>query len=169
MTTSSSPSPPRTAPRVALRIRLNNGFSNGELSGAWWPQSRDAEVEITDLADHFPGLIGRISRLLYSRPDWDRPRGRASLHRVQTAAGSVKVGSFSSDDTHLMVVVMASGERFRLVVVPSDLSPTAAGRVMERAADERCRRSPAELLGISSPDQSEIGADIWDGDAGGSL
>ena len=28
------------------------------------------DVEAADLVDHFRGLVGRVSRLLFSRPDW---------------------------------------------------------------------------------------------------
>ena len=78
----------------------------------------------------------------------------------------VKVGSFPSDDTHVMVVKMSSGQRIRLLVVPSDTEPDLASRVMQQAADDRNTESPSTLLGLSGPDQSHIGDAVWNDDAG---
>ena len=161
-----SPSSQTPSERVALRLRLDTSFQSGPLDGAWWPQSRDLQVEAADLVDHFPGLIGQIERLLFSRPDWDAVGGAPSMRRIHAARGTVKVGSFPSDDTHVMVVKMSSGQRIRLLVVPSDTEPGLASRVMHQAADDRNTESPSTLLGLSGPDQSHIGDAVWDDDAG---
>lgn len=153
-----------TAVRVGLRIRLDNSFSSGPLDGAWWPQSRDLQEEAADLIDHFPHRVGRISRLLYSRPDWDSGGGASSVHKIRAARGFVKVGSFPSDDTHLVVLSMASGYRLRLLVVPHDTGAERAEEIMEQAADDRNTQRPAQLLGLDGPDQSHIGQQIWDND-----
>jgi hypothetical protein len=152
--------------RVALRLRLDTSLHSGPVDGAWWPQSRDLQVEAADLVDHFPDLIGRIARLLFSRPDWDAVSGAPSMRRIQAARGMVKVGSFPSDDTHVMIVKMSSGQRLRLLVIPSDTEPGRAARVMQRAADDRNTESPSTLLGLSGPDQSHIGDAGWDDHAG---
>lgn len=135
--------------RVPLRLRLDNSFQSGPLDGAWWPQSRDLQREAADLVDHFPGLPGRIERLLFSRPDWDAVRGAAGAHRIEAARGTVKVGSFPSDDTHVLIVRMSSGQRLRLLVVPADTEPDLAAQVMQQAADDRNTESPTALLGLS--------------------
>jgi hypothetical protein len=165
-TPTGSTSSPTTTGRVPLRIRLDNSFQAGPLDGAWWPQSRDLQEEAADLVDHFPHLLGRIDRLLVSRPDWDAVRGTPSARRIQAARGAVKVGSFPSDDTHLMIVKLSSGQRLRLLVVPSDTEPGLASSVMERAADDRNTRSPSALLGLSGPDQGDIAHTAWDDDGG---
>lgn len=152
--------------RDALRLRLDTSFQSGPLDGAWWPQSRDLQVEAADLVDHFPHLVGRIERLLFSRPDWDAVSGAPSMRRIHAARGMVKVGSFPSDDTHVMVVKLSSGQRIRLLVVPSDTEPGLASRVMQHAADDRNLESPSTLLGLSGPDQSHIGDAVWNDDAG---
>jgi hypothetical protein len=163
--TSESSSGPSTATgRVPLRIRLDNGFQSGHVDGAWWPQSRDLQVEAADLVDHFPHLIGSIERLLFSRPDWDAVAGAPSARRIQAHRGPVKVGSFPSDDTHLMIVKMTSGARLRLLVIPSDTAPAEATRVMDLAADERNQASARELLRLTGADQSGIGFDVWNDD-----
>ena len=57
--------------RVPLRLELRPLGVPGHVDGGWWPQSRDLQVEAADLVDHFPVEVGRINRLLFSRPDWD--------------------------------------------------------------------------------------------------
>lgn len=169
MTTSPtmSDSSPTLAERAPLRLRLDNSFQSGQLDGAWWPQSRDLQREAADLVDHFPALIGRIARLLFSRPDWDTVPGDPSIRRVQATRGTVKMGSFPSDDTHVVVLKMSSGERLRLLVVPADTEPNLASLAMQQAADDRNTQGASTLLGLPGPDQSEIGHAAWNDDAAG--
>lgn len=139
MTTSpTSAAPPTTAPtgdRPPLRLELHAG-AKGSTDGTWWPRSRDLPTEAADLLDHFPESAGRINRLLFSRPDWDNATEDGhSLHRVIARRGPVKIGSFPSDDTHLMILSMASGQRLRLDVVPSDVDEAEGDRRMRAAAE----------------------------------
>ena len=134
MTTSTAhPSPFRASARVPLRIQLDNGYRSGPLDGGWWPQSRDLATECRDLVDHFPHLVGRPSRLLFSRPDWE-DGGEPPVRRLPVASGVVKVGSFPGDDTHEMVLVMSSRERLRLLVVPHDVPAETAHRLLLEAS-----------------------------------
>lgn len=157
-----------TAVSTDIRIRLDNSFSSGPLDGAWWPRSRNLQDEAAALIDHFPHRVGRISRLLFSRPDWDLVAGEPSVRKIRAARGMVKVGSFPSDDTHLVVLSMATGDRLRLLVVPHDTDPEVAERILAQAADDRNTYRPAQLLGLDGPDQSQIGQQIWDNDGGAS-
>jgi hypothetical protein len=120
-----------------LRLQLRGAAVAGHVDGAWWPQSRDLQTEAADLVDHIPHVAGRINRLLFSRPDWDDGvvEGRG-LRRIHAARGPVKVGSFPSDDTHQMVLMMASGARLRLLVVPWDTSDDEAQRVLRTSSAE---------------------------------
>ncbi len=160
-----SPAAPIASPplnqRVPLRISLDHSFQSGPLDGAWWPQSRDLEREAADLVDHFPHLVGRIERLLFSRPDWDSLKGAPSVRRIQAARGAVKVGSFPDDDTHVMIVKMSSGHRLRLLVIPCDTDPGLAATLMQQAADDRNTQTPMGLLGLSGPDQTQIPPVAW--------
>lgn len=136
MTTSANT--PTSVPGVGepLRIRLRDA-SPPRLDGVWWPRSRDLQAEAADLIDNFPvGEHGRVYRLLYSRPDWDDSvvAGRG-VRTVQARRGPVKVGSFPSDDTHLMIVTMATGRRLRLLVVPSSTDPGEADRRLLAVAE----------------------------------
>jgi hypothetical protein len=134
MTTSSSNSPTTPAERVPLRLGLS-ARSSSSLGGAWWPQSRDLQLEAADLVDHFPEAAGHISRLLFSRPDWDHPTvsGRG-VRRINAGRGAVKVGSFPRDDTHLMILSMSSGKRLNLRVIPSDTDAVEAERQLRSAS-----------------------------------
>ena len=118
-----------------LRLQLDSDATTF-VQGAWWPWSRSLQAEAAALVDHFPSEVGHISRLLYSRPDWDDggAQGRG-VHRIHSRRGPVKVGSFPSDDTHLMVLTMSTGRRLRLIVVPSDIDQAEGDRRMTLFAD----------------------------------
>ena len=162
MATSDSESrTPPIAQRVDIRLRLDNGYQSGPVDGAWWPQSRDLLAEAVDLVENFPHALNRIRKLLFSRPDWDAAGHPAGTQHVHTRRGSVEIGSFPSDDTHLMVITMRSGQRHRLLVIPSETPPEVAARIMDEAADERNTRGPSALLELVGPDQSHIGLDSW--------
>ena len=129
--------------------------ATGHIGGVWWPQSRDLQLEASDLVDHFPDQVGHIDRLLFSRPDWDNPvvNGRG-VRRIRARRGPVKVGSFPSEDTHLMILLLSSGRRVSLRVIPSATDPANAHRHfralgasdVRRSAGSR-PRSPAEHQG----------------------
>lgn len=134
MTASPSASTPSSSGTVRrpLRLRLRGAPVPGHVDGAWWPQTRCLADEAADLVDNFPVASGRVSRLLFSRPDWDDGvvDGRG-VRRVLAQRGPVKVGSFPGDDTHQMVLTMSTGERLRLLVVPCDATGDEAERAME--------------------------------------
>lgn len=110
--------------------------------------------------DHLPLADVRVSRALFSRPDWD---GRP--HKVAVAGRSVKTGSFPEDDTHLMVVWLSSGVQLRLLVVPPD--HPAGEQAMAIAADPENRWSTAQILGAGVFDEEETGPDDHWTDHGG--
>lgn len=139
-----------TTDRAPLRISLKPSSSTRRLDGAWWPQSRDLQVECADLIDNFPSTAGRPARLLFSRPDWDAEPDRPSTRRIQAQRGLVKVGSFPEDDTHLMTVILSSRERLELLVIPSGTDAATARTLMEEATDERNILSAAELLATAT-------------------
>jgi hypothetical protein len=125
-----------TTARVPLRIRLRTSPSADRVDGAWWPQSRNLQDEAADLIDHLPVTTGYVNRLLFSRPDWDDGIVAGSgARRIQAKRGPVKVGSFPSDDTRMMILTMAGGQRLRLRVIPSDADPEEADRLLRGIAD----------------------------------
>ncbi len=140
---------------------------HGPVDGAWWPRSRDLVTEVADLVDHFPVEVGRLDRLLFSRPDWDDPEGVATPRRVRAARGMVKTGSFPSDDTHLVVAKLSSGRRVRLVVVPPGTSESEARAVMTAAGGPDNHRTARELLGLDTDRPDDLGHHAWDDDSAG--
>jgi hypothetical protein len=143
MTTSTSSAPP-----TPLRLELS-AAPGLPLAGAWWPRSRDLERELADLVDHFPEAAGRVSRAIFSRPDWD-----TSPRRVEVGRGHMKTGSFPRDDTHVLLVKLSTGRQLTLLVVPSDTAEDVARDLMARAADPTNTLTAVQLLaGEHEPDQ----------------
>ena len=150
--TTSPSTPTPTSPPGTLRLRLADSASRDASDGAWWPRTRDLQTEVADLVDHFPESVGRVSRLLFSRPDWDGPPTVG--HRVRsivTARGRVQVTSFPSDDPQLLLVTIAFGRRLRLVVIPSESTPVDGERILAGAGQ----------LEVPTGDGTEW--DRWDG------
>lgn len=142
------------AKQTSLRLRLRDGGS-GDIDGAWWPWSRSLQSEAADLVDNFPSAAGRISRLLFSRPDWDDSTvaGRG-VRMIHAARGPVKVGSFPTDDTRLMIITLLSGRRLRLRVIPSATDPGEATRLLRSS------------VAASTDDDSSTSASRWRWDNG---
>lgn len=154
MTTSTSSS---TTP--TLRLRLSPTPGKGPLDGGWWPRSKDLEVELADLVDHFPSEAGRVARALFSRPDWvTQPR------RIKVARGFLKAGSFPSDDTHLMLLRLSAGEELRLLVVPPEAARDVGRDLLTHAASPSNRRSGSELLARAREGAFVDGSDRWSDD-----
>ncbi|WP_243057806.1 DUF5994 family protein [Nocardioides sp. SR21] len=118
-----------------MRLRLADDPPLGAPDGAWWPRSRDLQDEAADLVDHFPDSAGHIYRLLFSRPDWDHSTNAdgGGVRKIAAARGPVKVGSFPSDDTHLMILTMSSGRHLRLAVIPSSATHADGERLLSAA------------------------------------
>lgn len=143
-----------------LRLELSGAPGQVVLDGGWWPQSRDIDVELADLVDHFPVVTGQVTRALYSRPDWDR-----QPHSVRVARGRLKTGSFPRDNTHLIVLSMSTGNQVRLLVVPPD-HPTGE-RAMTIAADPSNPWSARQVLAVCALDELQGSQEHWT-DNGGS-
>ena len=164
----STPPPPGPAPTPAvdrgpLRLRLVTPPGPGHLDGGWWPRGRDLATEVADLVDHFPAHLGRITRVLYSPPDWD-----GVVPQVRVAGRQVKTGSFPHDDTHQVDVRTTDRTTLRLLVVPPGFND-ADGEEALLAASTRGNAHPAgDLLRavIEAPDVDP--RDRWreDGSAG---
>ena len=156
MSTSIGTSPTPTAARKPLRLLLSDTTTPGVADGAWWPQSRDLQTEAADLVDHFPVEAGRISRLVFSRPDWDNSAADGhGVRKIHAARGPVKVGSFPHDDTKLMIAIMANGKQLKLLVIPSNTGSAEGERRLRLAAEP----SPSDH---SDPDWAR-----WDNESPG--
>ena len=137
----SSPTPSPSLTRVPLRLRLADAPGPRKLDGGWWPQSRDLATELADLVDHVPAPL-RVSRAVFSPPDWDdHPR------RVPVDGRYVKVGSFPHDDTHLLLLTLSDATVLRLLVVPPTQDETQAEEALRQSSDaDAPSRTASEVL-----------------------
>lgn len=145
MTASPGATPSPTATEPLLRLQVSDPPHPGPVAGAWWPRSRDLAAEATTLVDGFPASIGRVSRILYSTPDWDAP-----ARRIPTRHGTVKAGTFPRDDTHVVVLRLSDHRALTLLVVPAGTPPAAASAAMDSAADALDGQDAHSLLGLSA-------------------
>ncbi|MFC4785270.1 DUF5994 family protein [Nocardioides sp. MAHUQ-72] len=141
-----------------LRLELADELGHGPLDGAWWPRSDDLQREVADLVDHFPA--GRVDHLVYSRPDW-----ADVARRVTTRRGSIKIGSFPRDDTHVVLVNLATRRVVRLLVIPAATETASANLMMHRAAEAGNQADAAELL-RSVADEHTAVDEVWSDDGG---
>jgi hypothetical protein len=158
MTTSNIPTHPE---RTTLRLRMGEQPRHGALDGGWWPQSRDLGLELADLIDHFP--LGRISRVLYSRPDWD-----TVARRIPVQGRHVKTGSFPRDDTHVVDLKMSDGRQLRLLVVPSRMSAEEGEEALLAASTPGNTHSAPSILAAVADSEAGDSFDHWH-DEGGSF
>lgn len=161
--TTSEKSPASTTPREPLRLSFSATDSAGgdNFDGAWWPQSRDLDVELADLIDNFPAEHGFVVRAGFSPPDWD-----TTPRRVPVARGYVKVGSFPHDDTHLVDLRMLNRTALRLLVVPSSMSADQGAEAMLAASTPGNDHDARGVLDLAGEDPDVDPGDQWQRDGG---
>ena len=142
--------------RRPLRLKLGHAPGQDRLDGAWWPYSRDLQAEMSHLVQQFPPTSGRISRAVYSLPDWDTaPRELVDGQRV------IQVGASPGDDSHLLVVQLGDGRRLTLLVVPPDFTPGQGEEALLAGSTAGNRHTARELL-LEVTDQHDADpADHW--------
>ena len=131
-----------------LRLRLCSEIGRGSLDGAWWPYGRDLAIEVLDLVQHFPPMLGRLSRIVYSAPDWRLNRRR----RIQVDEEFVSIGSSPRDDAHMVMLRTMSPRVSRvlhLLVVPPEWDERAARHAMRAAVSPGSTASGAAILDAS--------------------
>lgn len=151
----------RPLDRRPLRLRMGRAMGVDRLDGGWWPQSRNLTVELADLVDHFPADCGRVVRALFSPPDWD-PGPR----RVPVAGGSIKVGSFPHDDTHLIELKTSDRTVLHVLVVPPTFTDDQGAEALLAAATPGNAHAAGDLLSVVSEHPDVDPADHWADDGG---
>lgn len=149
---------PSTIPadRGELRLRLVGQAGRHRLDGGWWPYSRDLATELRQLVDGFPTDRGRIARAVFSRPDWE-----TSPRKVDLQSRFMKVGSFPADDTHVLIVQTASGERLTLLVIPPSFTDPQGAEALLAAATPGNAHSGTEVLAEVTNNHDADPDDRW--------
>lgn len=96
-------------------------------SGAWWPRSRDAAVELKALlpvvGDHLGGPVTRVS-LNIDGWDADQPR------RLRVGDGLVRLGWFHTLDPATVTLARGSDARVTLHVLTPEVDSAAARKLL---------------------------------------
>ena len=162
MSTSNGPIPHSDADstsRAPLRLHMGEHPGRDRLDGGWWPRSRHLDVELADLVDHFPAQLGRITRALFSPPDWG-PAPR----RIPVARGYVKVGSFPRDDTHLIQLTTSDRTVLVVLVVPPEFTEGQGAEALLAAATPGNAHSAAAILEEVTDHPPVDPEDFWNDD-----
>ncbi|MFD9484333.1 DUF5994 family protein [Streptomyces sp. NPDC059991] len=149
----------RTAPRdlaVEFPARLSltpKTTLAGQLDGAWWPYSRDLEIELPPLAAALDEPWGRITRVTVNPTLWP-----AIPRMVPVAGHTVHVGWFTEQHPDKLILLSYTAGRWDLLVIPPETEPAAAARLMAAAT------IPGSVLtaGVLMADEAAIGRDIRD-------
>lgn len=141
MSTSTDAAVPATGSGQPIRLHLRELSGSAHLDGGWWPRTRYLALELRELVAALPPARGRVTKVLYSPPDW-------IVHsaRVPVGGGHVIVTSFPRDDTHVVLLTMSTRTVLRLLVVPPSLTAAEGVRALEAAADSGNNQAAQILL-----------------------
>ena len=134
--------PPEPAARILLKPP---GEHPGMVNGAWWPRSRDLVRELPLLVAAVDGTWGEIYHATVQVHMWpDIPK------KVRTGKRIVRVGWFDAEqDPHDICLISVSGRR-DLLVVPPELDPAIAARLMATAASPGDIQTASSLIATAS-------------------
>ncbi|WP_327277499.1 DUF5994 family protein [Streptomyces sp. NBC_01224] len=125
----------RTAPRAPAsefpaRLSLTpKSTLAGQLDGAWWPRSRDLDVELPPLVAALDEVWGRITRVTMNPTHWP-----VIPHKVPVSGHTVHVGWFTEQHPDKLILLSLTLGRWDLLVIPPETEPAAAARLMAAAA-----------------------------------
>ncbi|MFD8985561.1 DUF5994 family protein [Streptomyces sp. NPDC059564] len=162
----------RTAPRdlaaeLPARLSLTPKTAlAGQLDGAWWPHSRDLEVELPALAAALEEPWGRITRVTVNPDRWP-----VVPHTIPLDGRALHVGWFTEQDPDKLILLSYTVGRWDLLVIPPETAPAAAARLMAAAAIPGSVLTAATLManeaaigrGIRDVQRQETG---WESEGG---
>lgn len=93
--------------------------------GAWWPRTHSLAHEIPELFASWSTDNGQITQLLYSPPDWD---DRPATVAVAGRRAPLRTANITSDAPRTVVLVMLTGTRWSLAVIPPATATATAIR-----------------------------------------
>lgn len=117
---------------LPLRLTLAPAANTAALlDGAWWPRSPDLTAELPALTAALDPLWGRITRVTVNPTFWSViPR------KVPVAGHVVHVGWFKAEqDPHKLLLLSYTTGRWDLLVIPPEVGPGTAARLMAAATD----------------------------------
>jgi hypothetical protein len=136
---------------AAVRLRIKPATTHtGMVNGAWWPRSRDLTRELPPLIAALDETWGRIYHATVQVGMWpDIPK------RVITGDHVVRVGWYDAeqDPDDICLVSLRGGRRWDLLVVPPEVDPDTAERVMTAAASVDNFQSAGDLLAGTRGDE----------------
>ena len=149
MTATTLPPPNLTAPpALAARVSLKPASNHpGMVNGAWWPRSRDLVRELPPLIAVLDEAWGQVNRATVNVHMWpDVPK------KVRTGTHTVRVGWFGAEqDPHdICLLSYHRGGRWDLLVIPPELDPDAAARLMAISAEVGNLQTASALLAAVS-------------------
>ncbi|MDT0278435.1 DUF5994 family protein [Blastococcus goldschmidtiae] len=141
----------RTAPAenhfrggIDVRVSLRDGAGDGNsaFDGAWFPRSRDLEVELPELIAELDRRGVRIERFTYSLEAW-QPAARKLVLRDRV----VRTGGFRSMDPLVVCLTWGGGSRRAdLLVVPPETDVLTGARALRLCTRRGLPRSPQMVL-----------------------
>ena len=136
------------APAARLRIKPTSTHT-GMVNGAWWPRSRDLVRELPPLIAALDAVWGRIYHATVQVGMWP-----AFPKKIITGEHVLRVGWFDAeqDPDDICLISLRGGTRRDLLVVPPELDPETAERVMAAAASADNFQSAGDLLAAARGD-----------------
>jgi Family of unknown function (DUF5994) len=143
-------SSPVVGPAPAARLRIKpTSTHTGMVNGAWWPRSRDLVRELPPLIAALDEVWGRIYHATVQVGMWPEfPK------KIITGEHVLRVGWFDAeqDPDDICLISLRGGTRRDLLVVPPELDPETAERVMAAAASVDNFQSAGDLLAAARGD-----------------
>lgn len=133
-------------PHTPLRLRLKPlAPATSYVDGGWWPRTRDLTKELATLADVLAVRLGRIEQVAYTLSAWDKaPR------RLEVNGFRVRLEGFSYQDRNVIQVTGSNHGRIRLLVIPPEMSDTAARDALMTAGHRGNADRPEEILAAAT-------------------
>ncbi len=129
---------------IDVRVSLRDGAGDGNsaFDGAWFPRSRDLEVELPELIAELDRRGVRIERFTYALDAW-----RAAPRKLVARDRVVRTGGFRSMDAQVVCLTWNGGsQRADLLVVPPETDVLTGARALRLCTRPGLPSSPQMVL-----------------------
>jgi uncharacterized protein DUF5994 len=140
-----APALPALTARVSFRQPVT---SAPHVDAAWWPRSRDLEVELPGLFEVLWTAARDVNRVSYAVNSWlPAPR------RLDIEGRQVRLGGFTHQDPSMISLRDASGaERVDILVIPPEAEEDLAAAAMVLASRSGPNERAARMLELAAAD-----------------